>query len=128
MGTRESQRIRARAGQPCWSCRCPGKGQLLKGLQVWTRPPQHTNPLCGFLSMKLFVPSSVIWNRGHQAFGWSIYSKEVAHSGDMFTRDLELSLVSGHQEVADLELSNLCRTWIQIEVTGLEALGGFATE
>lgn len=79
--------------------------------------------------MKVFVLTSVIWNRGHQAFGWSIYSKEVAHSGDnMFTRDLELSLISGHQEVADLELFNLCRTWIQMEVTGFEAPGGFATE
>lgn len=45
-----------RLGSQCLSCGCTWKGQLFKGLQVWTPPPQHTKPRCGFLTIKVLSP------------------------------------------------------------------------
>ena len=88
-------------------------------------PPQHANSLCGGFLQNI-VPAPLIWSRGHQALDWSIHSKEVVSSGDNIFR--RARLVSGRQQTEDLELSSLGTTWTQIEVTGFEILGGFATE
>lgn len=52
------------------SCRCPWKGQVSTGLQIGAPLSQHTNPLCGFLSIKILAPTSLIQSKRTQSSLW----------------------------------------------------------